>query len=468
MTLSTASGTFGSARRASTAGMKAGMAIFNNLGIYHFCVAFVVVDFLDILDLLDFSRSNNIVKYGYAAIVIGFMAVYFLRWRRIDPTLAPILYLLFFVITGLVFAINFFFYDERESYISAFIAPLVFSLSIFIPPNSVIIDTGKITRGLTLLFSVGSVFYLIEAIVKPLDIVRGLTPLHEVQVHKSIICVLALCLCILTRRNILGIFIAAVTVAALLLRPLSTLVLALACCLPIAFALRFRVVKPRPMPVLIAYAVAMTTLLCALSIPLLLYFFFDDVSAIISSWESYLKADVIGGQSNMDFRLAILQFAFSQFDTTSFWYGSGLSGAHTVALGQLPGWEWWFYVNGGGDASIHSDFVIVLVLSGIIGYAAFSIALYLTLRDRFRILKLQSVKGNSAVLQSIALVALVALLVYCSDQPWLSYYDHANSVWMLLLISEIVKKAKVVGNATGKSYLINRIASAALFRKPAL
>ena len=147
------------------------------------------------------------------------MTIYFLRWRTVGTTIAPIIFLVFFIVTGVSFAVRFFFYDERLSYISAFISPLVFSLAIFIPPNTVMIDARRIVRGLTFLFSAGSIFYLIEAVIKPLDIVRSLTPLGEVQIHKSLICVLALCLCILTGRKALGIFIAIVTTDGAFLAP---------------------------------------------------------------------------------------------------------------------------------------------------------------------------------------------------------------------------------------------------------
>jgi len=433
---------------------KGAIALFNNLGIYHFCIAFVVIDFLDVLDLLDTIGLNYVIKYGYTAVVLGFMAVYLLRWRTVDATTAPIIFLVFFVVTGVSFAVRFFIYDERLSYISAFLSPLVFSLAIFIPPNTVMIDVRRIVRVLTFLFSVGSVFYLIEAIIKPFNIVRSLTPLGEVQIHKSLICVLALCLCILSGRKTLGLFVAVVTAIALSLRPVSTLVLALACCLPIAIALRSRVSGPRPVSVLTARVLAFATLLVAISIPLLLYWFFDDVGSIISSSESYLKSDVIGGQSNMEFRLTILKYAYTMIDKTSFLYGSALSGNQTVPLAMLPGWGWWGAVKGISDASIHSDFVVVLVLMGILGYTVFSIAFYLVLKDRFRELGRRDLLGDGVVLQAISIIGVVALIVYCSDQPFLSYYNHAHSVWMLLLISEVARKSRIIDKTEGVGQMI--------------
>src|SRR6202042_1490319 len=134
--------------------------------------------------------------------------------------------------------------------------------------------------------------------------------------------------------------IAIVTTTALFLRPVSTLVLALTCCVPIAIALRFRVSSSRPVAVLTGRAIAMTTLFVAISIPLLLYLFFDDIAPMISSSEGYLKSDVIGGSSNVAFRLAILKYAFTLFENSSFLYGSALSGSQTVPLALLPGWDW--------------------------------------------------------------------------------------------------------------------------------
>ena len=285
--------------------------LFNSLGVYYFCLAVVAIDSLDVLDILDNDYAAG-AKYVYAAITLGFIFVYFVRWRQVSTDIAPIIFLFFFLATGAAFAINFFVYDERQSYISAFISPLVFSLALFIPPNTLVIDAGRITRQLTLLFSFGAVFYLIEAVVKPLEAVHGLVWQGEVQIHKSLICVMAICLCILTDRKALALFVSLVTVAALLLRPLSTLVLALVCCVPIAIALRSRVIRPRPVPLLIARLIAMATLLVAAGIPLLLYFFFDDVGPLINVIDGYLKTDVIGGVSNVAFRLEILQAAFQK------------------------------------------------------------------------------------------------------------------------------------------------------------
>ena len=86
----------------------------------------------------------------------------------------------------------------------------------------------------------------------------------------------------------------------------------------------------------------MTTLLLAVLIPMLLYFYLDDVGALIAVGETYLKSNVLGAYSNMAFRLEILKLAFTSIDSAStFLFGSGLSNSLTVPLSQQPGFQYW-------------------------------------------------------------------------------------------------------------------------------
>ena len=183
----TLSRTFGSVRPVS-AGKSAKTELFNNLGIYRFCIAFALIDYFDILDFIDLRDSPNATaKYFYAFVVMVFITWYFIRWKKIELSLAPAIFLLFFMITGLAFAANLFIQGTRQSYVTAFIGSLVYSLALFIPAGAVALDIQRLTRDLLLVFSIGAVFYLVEAIIKPLDLVSDLTFLHEVQIHKSLV-----------------------------------------------------------------------------------------------------------------------------------------------------------------------------------------------------------------------------------------------------------------------------------------
>lgn len=424
------------------AGSVATTVPFNILGIYRFCIAFALIDYFDVLDYLDLSQLNNPAKYLYAFVALAFIASYFVRWKKFELSIAPAIFFIFFIITGAAFAINFFVNDTRQSYVTAFIGSLVYALAMFIPAGAVGLDARRLTGDLLLVFSIGTVCYLIEAAIKPLDAVSTLTYLHEVQVHKSMVCVLAICLSILMGRKKLAIFLLIVTVAALLLRPMSTLLLTLVGCVPVAMMLRFRVRAVRLLPVMSSAAVSFVVLIVAASVPLLLYFFFDDVSAIIDAGETYLKTDVIGGQSNMAFRLQILKIAFAPItDAFTFIFGNGLLGNHTVPLGQLAIWQWWYTINSEGEAPIHSDFVIVFIQMGIVGYFFFALAFYSALLVRFRQLMRVRLSEYGVVLQSISIIGILILIIYVSDEPVLSYYNHTQAIWLLLLISEVARKS---------------------------
>jgi hypothetical protein len=78
---------------------------------------------------------------------------------------------------------------------------------------------------------------------------------------------------------------------------------------------------------------------------------------------------------------------------------------------------------------------------GIIGYTFFIGMFYFMLRTCFRELSRHDLHGDVVVLHSIAIIAVVALVIYCSGDPFLSYYDYAHAVWLLLLISEVARKA---------------------------
>jgi hypothetical protein len=319
---------------------------------------------------------------------------------------------------------------------------LVWSLALFIPAGSIGLDAQRLTRDLRWVFFFCTVLYVIEAIIKPLDVVSHLTPLHEVQVHKSLVCVLALCLSILTGRMTLAFITSGAIVAAIILRPMSTLVLALIVCVPIAIVLRSRVIRPRITPVIVGFAASMMTWIAAVSIPLLLYFFFDDIADFIGAGETYLKSDVIGGQSNMAFRLAILKIAYSTItDAWTFIFGNGLLDKHTVPLGQIGYWQWWYNINPEGEAPIHSDFSIVFIEMGIIGYFFLSIAFLSALWRRFRDLTRAKFSGYAVVIQSISIIGILTLMIYISDEPSLRYYNHTQSIWLLLLISEVASKS---------------------------
>jgi hypothetical protein len=174
--------------------------------------------------------------------------------------------------------------------------------------------------------------------------------------------------------------------------------------------------------------------------PLALYFFFDDISLLIQEIESYIKENLLGGQSNTAFRLTILKYAFQELDQ-SFLFGDRLSGKTTVLLAREYAW-WLEETRGGGMATIHSDFVIVLTQAGIVGYMLFVWFFYSMLSIRLRMVAAGTSYGEDfRTLIALSIVALVTLIVDCSVNPFLQVFQTVHPIWMVLFISEIARKS---------------------------
>lgn len=406
-------------------------------GLYQFSVAFAVLVYVtDVTGFVGLSQYAVQIKYLYAGATLSFIAYYYVRWGTIDgSSLAPILAFVFFVVTGITFAVNVFIYDIPVSYVTAFTASLVFAAAAFIPQGRFVVDSDRITRRLCLLFTVGSAFYLVEAVLKAGNLGAALMYSPIIEHVKSIVCVLGLCLGILSRQRAMVILLSLITVAALVVRPSSTLVIALLVCAPIAFSLREESIG-------FARASAYTVLAGAIITPWLFYWFFDAIADAVTGIETYIKEDFLGGRSNTDFRLAIIKLALRGLDE-SIIYGQGLSGNPNVPLGRE--FPWWFEVVPDGSALIHSDWIVVLSQAGVLGYTLFALFLCSLLRRRFRLLASSTTGESTRVLHSLSIIAAVAFVIYSSFNPLLPLYHCVQQVWLILFVSEMASKERVSG-----------------------
>jgi hypothetical protein len=272
----------------------------------------------------------------------------------------------------------------------------------------------------------GVICYLLNAMLK-----YGNYLVEDIQHVESIICLLALCLAILAGQKIVAVVVVLMTAVALVLRPTSTLVLALIICLPLAFALRFHAIRLSRLFTNIIMAVVILG-------PLAFYFFFDEIGGWTTAIDNAIK-DSLGSQSNAPVRLAILSEAFRSLDESSFWFGNGLSGDTTVSI--VTKFPYWYDVSRGGLATIHSDFVIVLTQSGIIGYGIFAFFIFSMVNIRFRQLAASNANNTStSILLSISIIGSVAMLIFSSFNPFLQQYQFTHPIWMLIFISEVVIK----------------------------
>jgi hypothetical protein len=404
-------------------------------GIYRLSIAFAVFTFIaDITSFVAVSNYGVIIKYGYTLIILLLIGTYFLRWRSFDTnTLAPLLALIFFGITATTFLVNLFLYGQKASYVTAFTSPLIFAAAAFVPSRTIVFDGHRILKHLLWLFSFGTFCYLIEVLLKfSVNPWRDIVYFNELEPTKPVVCILAICLSILLDRKLLACALMAITAVTLGFRPTTSLLLLLLMCGPLAVALRMRFVG-------IIRVIAYGILVAAALGPLMLYFYFDDVSQFVEQAESYVKVDVLGGISNSAFRLTIAKYAFEALDK-SFWFGNGLNGETSVLLARE--YAWWLNVTTTGMAEIHSDFIIVLTQAGIVGYTLFVWFFYSMLSVRFLMLGASaSCSEDVGTLTALSIIALILLIVDCSFNPFLPVFQTVHPIWMLLFISETARKS---------------------------
>jgi hypothetical protein len=410
--------------------------VMSRTAIYRFVLVFTIFAFMDLTGSLFSTTFGVIVKYIYTLTLLGFIFTYLVIGRSIViNSVAPLLALFFFLITTVVFLFNLVAYGYKLSYASAFTSCLVFAAAAFIPQTGLSIDIDRVLRQILFLLFVCTVLYLFEIIFKSTSFGQSHSYITDPQFGKTLLSIVGLCLAILMRqRGLTWLFLIGI-VAALILRPSSTLVLAFAICLPLTALLRYRAL-------LFSRIFAYGFLALAAAAPIILYVFHDEVGDAIGAMEMTVKSDALGANPNTQFRMLVITLALRQLEGAAILYGSGLDGNTSVFVGrELPQWV---DETGSRVVTIHSDFVIVLTQAGIIGYSMFITFFYFILHVRFRSL------GHTARLHaglynmlSISIVAVVCLMAYSMVNPNLQYYYISPPIWLLLLVSELAARATV-------------------------
>lgn len=405
----------------------------NRSGIYRFSLAFAVFVFLaDITNVVGLSPYTVAIKYAYTAALVVLLYHYFSRFAYVSmQSLGPLLALAFFVATGVSFTTNLL-RGIDVSYVTAFTASLAFSAAAFMPAKRFRVDAADICRDLRALFLLGSACYLLEASLKASGLGASFSYAPEIQQVKSIVCVLGVSLAILTRRGRLALLLLGITAVSLAVRPSSTLFIATAVCAPLSLALRggFRRTYA---------ACAWGTLGLAAATPWLFYWFFAPIAEAATSIEGYLKADLLEGHSNTDFRLEIIRLALRNLHG-SILFGQGLSGNPNVNLGAQ--WPWWHEVVPDGMALIHSDWLVVVVQAGAVGAALFFLMFASVMRLRLRALATlrDDAPPELSAILSLSIVGAVAFFLYSSFNPMLPLYHIAHLFWFILFVSEMAAK----------------------------
>jgi hypothetical protein len=405
--------------------------------IYLFGVGFTLLAYLDPTGALATTTFGVSVKYLYTLLLLSFIVYYLAQGNLIaSDAVAPLMALGFFLITTAVFIINFMAYGYKMSYASAFTSSLFFAAAAFIPRAGLIIDVERILNQLLIVLLLCSLFYILEAILRLTALGGSYFALTDTQFAKTIVTVTGLSLAILARRRLFVLLYSIASVSALLLRPSSTMVLALVVCVPLSLLLRMRMVG-------IGAAMTYGFVLAAALSPLALYLYADQIGEAIGNLEGAVKTDILGSRSNTEFRMLVITLALRQLAGASLFFGSGLDGNVTVFVGrELP---YWFDMSTRAMATIHSDFVIILTQSGLIGYLIFVAFLFIILNVRFRSLIATRFRHQGAYdLVALSVVAVVCFVIYSLVNPNMQYYYVLHPVWMLLFISELIAGARIV------------------------
>jgi hypothetical protein len=390
-----------------------------------------VLRYADYLDVSDRS-SAGAVKYAVFAGLLTMLAMLAIRSKNWRLGLnAPTIFLGFTFFACAPLLVQLARGSAPDSYSSAFCSTLVYSMAAFYEVEGKVVSFGTLRKRLVawlLLLGLMNIGELLLRAGAP----ALFPPENTTNQLKSAAVLIAIYLATLAGQRRLTILLYAVLVAFLVLRPTSTVVFCLAVCVPIIFLIRNGRYAAAE---LICYAI-----LLALAIFPFLIYSSDNVSAFVNDVESFVKTDTLGGQSNTQTRLDILWIAFERWQASSLLWGEMFTGGTTVYLGG-----WWLAFTDTGRIAIHSDYLIILVEAGLLGYVAFSFALAWIIRSHFRWLRRHPQRkrnpGAQAVMVALAIPVTITLAIICSANPYLQYYGLLLVIWFVLLCSEICKCA---------------------------
>lgn len=407
---------------------------FESSWLFRSALLIGVLRYADYTDISERSVGSGIKYFLFAALLATLVAtalsskVWRIGWN------APTIFLVFTVVASVPLLVQLGQGDAASSYSSAFCSSILYSIAAFYDLSGKAINFDTLLRRLVawlLLLGLMDIGELLLRIGVP-----SFFP-HEVggtNQLKSVAVLIAIYLTTLSGKGKPTALLFAVLVAFLALRPTSTVVFCLAACLPIVFLIRSAWYK--------LAEIACYVVLLALALSPFLIYSFDDLSNFVKDIEGFVKADALGGASNTQVRLEILRLAFARWQDSSFLIGEMFTGGTTVFLGQ-----WWLSFTETGLIPIHSDYLIILVEGGLVGYVAFNLALALIIRSHFSWLQRQwQRKGKLSAQASMVALAIpisISLAIVCSANPYLQYYGTLFVVWFVLFCSEICKYAGV-------------------------
>jgi hypothetical protein len=323
--------------------------------------SFFVLIYVVMPPLAPDAPVGQLAKYVLAIALMLCFALLAVTRLRINPSpLFPLAALLLSVAGGISLAHSIFIAPGTNTYSSALIPMIVAAIPLLIATRTIRTDGATATKYVFRIFAVAALCHVLW------QVGAGLVGWTEGGVYyggvtvpyasASLVIVFFMILCGLFRRNLLLVLSVALVGVSELLRPSSTLAFLtmFAAAIILLHRLRFRRFW-RLACVVVAAGVIVGNLAVLES---------KEVADAFYSIEPSVKGDV-GGESNNGFRLAVLSAARDEIAQHSLLVGEAFTGEVMVDPLLYVRWETTRH-------DIHSDFVIMIVQGGLIGYGLFA------------------------------------------------------------------------------------------------
>jgi hypothetical protein len=298
----------------------------------------------------------QVAKYLLAIpLMLCFVLLAVTRQRINRSPLFPLAPLLLSTAGCIAFANSIFVAPGTGTYSSALIPLIIAAIPLLIATHATQADGAVMTEYLFKVFGLASFFHVLWLVA------AWVTDYWVTPPFKSLgmLIVFYMILCGLFRRNLLLVLSIALIGFSELLEPTSTVAFLtmFAVAVILLHRLRFRRFL-RLACILVAVGIIIANLAVLES---------TDIADALYSIEPSVKQDV-GGDSDNDWRLAVLSAARDESARHSIFVGQAFTGEVTVDAAQYLTWAKAWETG----ANIHSDFDIVLVQGGLIGYGLFA------------------------------------------------------------------------------------------------
>jgi hypothetical protein len=281
---------------------------------------------------------------------------------RLNPSpLFPLAPLLLSIAGGISFARSIFVDPGTSTYSSALIPLIVAAIPLLVATRTVRTDGAVVTEYLFSIFGLAALFHVLWQVALPGWSDNGW--FEAPSKSSGLVIVFFMLLCGLFRRNLLLVLSVALIGVSELMAPTSTLafLMMFAAAVIVLHRLRFRRFL-RLACVLVAAGILVANLAILES---------SVVADAFYSIEPSVKEDV-GGESDNDFRLGIISAARDEMSQHSLLVGTAFTGGITVDPMPYVAWLSDYGRQTAANYTIHSDFIIMVVQAGLIGYGLFA------------------------------------------------------------------------------------------------